>query len=788
MRFLSRIDLVRPGLLACALHAAGAAAIVAQDPLDPAAGRSVTIAVVSEGPSPGDTLDAAIEAELQALLGPSGANVRFKAVAEFDAGWQAGRMQAALQAALDDPETDYVLTRGLLITQAATQMELTKPVVSAFVQRLDLFKVADIQGDRSLKENLSFILIPNRADTDLRAAAELEDERTFHVVIAEEYLEQLTDLDAEIRGIEAAADITIAAIPITGDVSESLARVPENTRGVTLVSTPRFTLADRIRFITELAARDIRVFSLQGHEDVEVGALASRTPPLSVLTARRAALNLSELIRGVATSELPVLVAADPQLLINGATAADIGFRPSLLTLSFASFINEEALELEEQTLSLADAFRLAQAGNWQLQIANRDLEITRQEKQLALSPILPQISFDPFVNFTDPAGLDGLIPERLVSLRLSGSQMIYNDATISDYRSSSRLLDSEERNYEADRLDIIEQAGATYMRWALARVLYRIEIQNLRLTEQNLELAKFRTDVGYSGRDEVFRWEAEVARRRSQLFDRLSDVEIERIAFNRLLGVDQNRRWQPMTFDVDGQELPFLDGRTPNLISDSRALEAFRAFAVGYSFESSPELQSLLLEVEGQEIQLGQRKRTWWLPEFRLGGRVDFQVDREPALEGVDTTIPSLQLSATYPIFAGGSRSFEVSRVSAELQRLQFEERQTRDQVEERTRASLRRMEASFPSIRFNRVAADNARRNFELVQDKYQQGLVNVTDLLEAQTNSFVADQAAAAAVYVFLNDLIAFQRAISWFEAEESPAERDALARRIQDAIQR
>jgi outer membrane protein TolC len=94
--------------------------------------------------------------------------------------------------------------------------------------------------------------------------------------------------------------------------------------------------------------------------------------------------------------------------------------------------------------------------------------------------------------------------------------------------------------------------------------------------------------------------------------------------------------------------------------------------------------------------------------------------------------------------------------------------------------------MESSFPSIRFAQDAAENARRNFELVQDKYAQGLVNVTDLLEAQTVSFAADQNAVAATYVFLIDLLTFQRSISWFEYEHTQEERDALLRRIQDAI--
>ena len=94
--------------------------------------------------------------------------------------------------------------------------------------------------------------------------------------------------------------------------------------------------------------------------------------------------------------------------------------------------------------------------------------------------------------------------------------------------------------------------------------------------------------------------------------------------------------------------------------------------------------------------------------------------------------------------------------------------------------------MEASFPSIRFARTAAEKSRLNLEVVQDKYGQGLVNVTDLLEAQNDTFLSEQNAAAANYGFLLDLVAFQRAISWFAEEKTAAEKEQFLNRILDHL--
>jgi outer membrane protein TolC len=61
-------------------------------------------------------------------------------------------------------------------------------------------------------------------------------------------------------------------------------------------------------------------------------------------------------------------------------------------------------------------------------------------------------------------------------------------------------------------------------------------------------------------------------------------------------------------------------------------------------------------------------------------------------------------------------------------------------------------------------------------VTQDKYARGLVSILNLLDAQNQAFVANQNATIAVYTYLTDIINMQRAISWFEIEQSEAAKD------------
>jgi len=126
--------------------------------------------------------------------------------------------------------------------------------------------------------------------------------------------------------------------------------------------------------------------------------------------------------------------------------------------------------------------------------------------------------------------------------------------------------------------------------------------------------------------------------------------------------------------------------------------------------------------------------------------------------------------------------KASESAKAKVDLEGAERRLELARELVERRTRTSLRRVESSFPRIRLSRESARAAGDNLVIVQDKYAEGIVNVTDLLSAQTGKFSSDRLAAASVHEFLFDLNDLQRAMSWFEYDRSPEEAAALVARL------
>ena len=78
------------------------------------------------------------------------------------------------------------------------------------------------------------------------------------------------------------------------------------------------------------------------------------------------------------------------------------------------------------------------------------------------------------------------------------------------------------------------------------------------------------------------------------------------------------------------------------------------------------------------------------------------------------------------------------------------------------------------------------SATNNLSILEDKYAEGIVTVTDVTSAQNEKLVGNQLAAAAVYEFLIDLVELQRAISWFEDDKTSEEQDAFVELMTPAL--
>ena len=751
----------------------------------------VTIAVVQDGSGPESGVVERIERELPEHLA-RGISVTFRREAAFDAGWDPDRVPLVLQAALDDPEVDLVLAVGSLLTAHAARPEirLSKPVVSTFVQRADIFRLPYSEEDGSLKHNLAFTAVPHRAGRDLSTFLEMVGFRTLHVAASVEDLDQLGQLREGLQGYERGLGISIKMVPVTSDIAGALSRLEADVEAVYVTRLQRLSEDERGELIDGLNARRIPTFSLLGHPDVERGVLAGLTPDIREQVARRVAINIARVIEGAPVGDLPVLLSVDTKLLVNAETAMAVGYRPDAETRLFADFLHPEALDDKVETLRFAAALKMAEEGNTALTVKDSEVESVRQDQYRARSTLFPQLSLDLDYLKTDATIVNPIFPEGSADATtgtISLRQLIYDDQALSTYRASGERFKGSESEREARRLDVLSDSGLAYLQLGLAEALRSIEAGNLRLSEDNLELARLRREVGYSGREEILRWESAVAEGRSAMFRSEEDVEAARIAFNQILGMDQHRRWTLEGFEIDPDVFSLLGGRLDPIFDDYSAVRRLGDVFVGIALENAPGLQAIERAIAAQKILLAELKRRYYLPVFFA----DLSYSDRFSRSGNTFLIPeedfySIFVGASYSIYQGGRKRHDVAQAQSDLEGLERRRRLGEELVERSTRTSFRRCENSFPRIKFSRQSAKAAGDGLGLVTDQYAEGIVNVTDLLEAQNQSFGSEQLAVAATYQYLLDLVELQRALSWFEEDKTQEEQDRFVQQIVTAV--
>jgi outer membrane protein len=434
-------------------------------------------------------------------------------------------------------------------------------------------------------------------------------------------------------------------------------------------------------------------------------------------------------------------------------------------------------------SLSLAYAVDLALRQNDNIAIGIEELSQSRSDQRLALSSLLPQISAN--AQFTridrDRATASfGSAPLESTTAGFTISQAIFNDPAITDFRVSRRQTEISQYKLDRTRIEVTYAAASAFISWVSALAVHEIEQDNLELTQRNLELAQARREAGSAGPEEVYRWQTEIAVRRSAVNSAKSNVAKALAQLNRTIKSPLRAQWTPNRPTLETDRYEFLGKRILDLLDRKPGYDGFIELCRKTMLEKAPEIKVLDLAIEAQQLSIAQLERQFFVPAVALqfnydytleenleGDDIDFGGGTDFDFNGGDDEDWSLALRADFPLFEGGGRFAELGGAKSELRRLAALKSQTLDVLEESLLKAIYAVGSSHPNINLTRSAADTAKQNLRVVQDKYANGKASILDLIDAQNQSLVQEQAAVIAVYEFMQNMLDVQRAMAWFE---------------------
>lgn len=344
------------------------------------------------------------------------------------------------------------------------------------------------------------------------------------------------------------------------------------------------------------------------------------------------------------------------------------------------------------------------------------------------------------------PTDLDITLPPRHESHVLL-TQPVFNEGIRANYAAARARHDAQRMELATAARQLAADVQIAYLRHASARRVVEIYDATLALVQENERVAQRLLDAGRATPEAVYRARAErsaVEQQRAEAAER--EIAVLR-DFNRIL-----RR----PLDSTVETIPDSAFAIPlDISADS---------AVAHALASREELRQV--GAAGRAAQAARRAATAaFLPSLAVALDYGFQ-GPDVAFRGRDDYwVASLVVS--WNLFNGGRDEARRAAAGYDVDRARLLQQDLRDRIELEVRTVYEGARVAHDAIGTADAQLEAARRTFELVRHRYEEGVASPIELVDARTAYTNAD----------LNRVItAYRYAISRVELERSAALRD------------
>lgn len=749
--------------------------------------RTLNMGVICDGRSEGTSeLLSVIGDEVKKLI-PEADSVVFAETLIKDGRWELSQINAGIEELMKNSGVDTILAIGPVSSHLiAVGKNISKPVIAAHIINASMQGISKTDG-ASAVENLCYIDLGIDIGRHIDRFQEIKAFSKMSLIVSPYMLKGIPPLTEYLSGQAKNRNVTLTTVAATENLSEvavSLAGA-EAVYLAPLLDIP----ADRqSQLIGKVNALKIPSMAMIGRAPVESGVLCSiameiDTPKLG----RRIALNLQRILMDENPATFQTDFSHTERLTINMQTAREIGVYPTWEQMTDAVLVNEEPDNIERK-LSITEVIETALLRNLQLAAKKQELAAGEQTVNRARSGLQPKLTAFGRQTALDEDRADTIMTpgEHATQFGADLLFVLYSEQARANIDIQKLFQSARKEEERALMLDIIRDAAIAYLNVLKTRTLQNIQRDNLEVTRANLEIARFREQVGNSGPAEVYRWEIQMASARQAVIDASAMRRKAEMSLNQILNASQEEEFTTADCDIFSSVF-FLDyARVAPFIDNQQGYKVFRDFLVADTFAFSPEIQQIGRGIAAMERSSRSARHRFNRPVVALQSNFTRTV-RESGAGAIKPALPApfssafkypdkndwhVALNISMPLYEGGDRKAAVKEAEANVKKLEAQREYLMQRLELNTRASLEDARASFSSIGLAQTRADYASKTLELVRSAYTRGAVNILDLIDAQNASLVAKEASANAVFTFLSDFVKVCRAVGTFDFMLNP----------------
>ena len=300
--------------------------------------------------------------------------------------------------------------------------------------------------------------------------------------------------------------------------------------------------------------------------------------------------------------------------------------------------------------------------------------------------------------------------------------------------------LQSARLNFDRQRLQLEGQVIDDY--YDLVQSVRELEIEEQRLAQSraNLELAQRKFEVGLIAEVEALRLQVEMLQAEATYDQAQTDIELRRDILRETLGLDV---WAPLEIDTEVQY-------------EIHPIDAQRALEIGLARRTDMKRAEIFEEISELDLE-DIRRRNGINATF--GANVSMR-GRGPEISAVSDNFErnrwGVDLQITLPLIDSGQRQADVSQARIALEQSRLTREQQRRLIIQQVRDATRRVHEAERQIDLRQAALKFAQRTYDVEQSRFELGLADSQQLLQAQGNLTQARINALSAVIGYQRQL--------------------------------
>lgn len=385
------------------------------------------------------------------------------------------------------------------------------------------------------------------------------------------------------------------------------------------------------------------------------------------------------------------------------------------------------------QVISMEECLNLAVQNSVRLQISALEQQRLRYQYRETIGQGLPNINFNgafddylalptqliPGEFFGQPGEL---IPVQFgTSFNLSGSldasQIIYNQTYLVALKISKRVLEQNTLESERIETDLVAEVAKGFY---LAQITKK-QIQNLRFNLDNLDslynIAKSQYEFGL-----------------------ITGVDVDRINVNRLNLQSSIDNLETLYQQQLSMQKYFMGIPEEQEIAFPDTLD-MRTVTLDTSGNLNDHIDIRMIEKQKEIVETNLKlDRSFYYPSLTFIGSVNYLNQSNTyylfgnPTDWFNTSLIGFRLNV--PVFNGLQKRSKVSQTKVQLQQVKITENDTRRVLSIQAKDAARKLDNSITTELRQRENEKLAERVYAVSQDRYQKGMIPLTDMLNAET----------------------------------------------------